>query len=173
MSKKSDYTEEEWSVISALPPMIGAVVAGIDKSGVVGTFKEMQASMQTAISGLRDHQDNELIQDIVRGESTNIREAMATAQADQQKLMVRAKEAGVKGAEDFAELAIKDCAVVADLLDAKSTPEETADFKQWATSIGQAVAEAAKEGGMFGFGGGEVSDKEAALLERITIALRV
>lgn len=173
MSKKSDYTEEEWFILSSLPPMIGAVVSGIDSSGVVGTFKEMQASMQTAVSALRDHESNELIQQIVRGEATNMRDAMAASQANQKRLLERAKAEGVKGPEDFAELAVKDCAVVADLLDAKSTPEEAADFKQWATSIGQVVAEAAKEGSMFGFGSGEVSDKEEALLKRIQDALRV
>ncbi|HXW01019.1 MAG TPA: hypothetical protein VEC93_21580 [Anaerolineae bacterium] len=40
------------------------------------------------------------------------------------------------------------------LVDQKAPAQEAQEFKQWLASLGQKVAEAAKEGGFLGFGGG-------------------
>ncbi|MEM7387784.1 MAG: hypothetical protein AAF514_22850, partial [Verrucomicrobiota bacterium] len=87
MSTQTDYTSEEWFLISTLSPMFGSVVAAIDQSGIVGTFKEMSASMQAGAAALRDHQDNELIQAVVQRKVSGFKEAMADAQAKQKALL--------------------------------------------------------------------------------------
>jgi hypothetical protein len=52
-------------------------------------------------------------------------------------------------------------------VDATATPEEAAQLKQWLYGVGDAVANAAKEGDLLGFGGKRVSDAEAAVLVEI------
>jgi hypothetical protein len=51
-----------------------------------------------------------------------------------------------------------------EVLDRKSTPEETRAFKDWLIQIAQATAEATKEGGFLGIGAVRVSDKEQMAL---------
>jgi hypothetical protein len=51
-----------------------------------------------------------------------------------------------------------------EVLDQKSTPEETRAFKDWLIQIAQATAEATKEGGFLGIGAVRVSDKEKMAL---------
>jgi hypothetical protein len=60
-----------------------------------------------------------------------------------------------------------------ELLANKATPEEAAEVKQWLAKIGQATAEAAKEGGFLGIGGVLVSDEEKAALATIKSTLGI
>jgi hypothetical protein len=55
----------------------------------------------------------------------------------------------------------------------KAKPAEAQAFKQWLVSVGQKVAEAAKEGGVLGFGGTRVSEQETAALKELTSVLGV
>jgi hypothetical protein len=51
---------------------------------------------------------------------------------------------------------------------AAKAPGEAAAFKGWLQHISQAVAEAATEGGILGFGGKRISDAEKATLAQIS-----
>ena len=69
------------------------------------------------------------------------------------------------------ELAVTDAEAVSALLATNADASEAAEYKAWVLSIGQAVANAAKEGGFLGFGGESVSDDEEEILARITAAV--
>jgi hypothetical protein len=56
-------------------------------------------------------------------------------------------------------------------LNRKVKPEETDEFKKWLLTIGQRVAEASNEGGIFGFGCERVSEAEKNVLRQIACAL--
>ena len=58
-----------------------------------------------------------------------------------------------------------------DAMNRKVNPEEADEFKTWLLTIGRRVAEAANEGGLFGFGGERVSDAEKNVLRQIAFAL--
>ena len=58
----------------------------------------------------------------------------------------------------------------AGIVEAKA-PAEAAAYKRWLSSISERVANAAKEGTLFGFGGELVSDDEQAALDQIRGAL--
>ena len=81
-------------------------------------------------------------------------------------------QARLKGSKpgEVKDNAIAGLRQVAALLDAKA-PSDAAAYKSWLQSIGQHVAEAAKEGGFMGFGGVQVSDAERATLAEISSAL--
>ncbi|MGH6886685.1 MAG: hypothetical protein ACREGK_11505, partial [Geminicoccales bacterium] len=81
-------------------------------------------------------------------------------------------QARLKGSQpgEAKDKAVQGLRQVAALLDAKA-PNDAAAFKAWLQSIGQQVAEAAKEGGFLGFGGVQVSDAEKATLAEISNAL--
>jgi hypothetical protein len=52
-----------------------------------------------------------------------------------------------------------------------ATPEEAAAFGRWLVAAAQAAADAAKEGGFLGFRAEQVSDREAAMLDRVRAAV--
>ena len=54
---------------------------------------------------------------------------------------------------------------------AAKAPGDAAGFKAWLGQVGQAVADAASEGGFLGFGGVQVSEAEKATLDEIAVAL--
>ena len=60
---------------------------------------------------------------------------------------------------------------VSALLNRSATPEEASQYRKWVQEIGTATAEAAREGGLLGFGGRDVSDAEADCLEILRQAL--
>ena len=53
------------------------------------------------------------------------------------------------------------------LLTEKTTPEETAQFREWLRSAAQRAATAAKEGGFMGFNAERVSEGEQQMLEQL------
>lgn len=69
------------------------------------------------------------------------------------------------------ELEVTDAEAVSALLATNADASEAAEYKAWVLSIGQAAANAAKEGGFLGFGGDSVSDDEEEILARITAAV--
>ena len=66
---------------------------------------------------------------------------------------------------------VEDCRAAAALVDAKSAPQEAAEYKQWALSVAEKVAMAASEGGFLGFGGEQFSEPEKHFLSEIEAAL--
>ena len=84
---------------------------------------------------------------------------------------LKEKLSGLKPAEITARC-IETLGQAGILVDAKA-PVDAAAFKDWLRQISQHVAEASKEGGFFGGGGGPVSDKEKATLQDISSALKL
>jgi hypothetical protein len=60
---------------------------------------------------------------------------------------------------------------VAALLEKKAKPDEAQGFNQGLVFVAQKVAEAAKEGGLLGFGGPQVSEEEAATIKDLSRSL--
>lgn len=172
MTYKDDFSEQEWFLVSSLPSMIGAAVATAGKSGFFGTMKEMMASARGMMEAQAEYANNELIQSIVN-QVNNKDDAKAQAEQYQQMAMEKMQEANVKTPDQLAQLVLDDCYTVSDLLAERAAPDEVAEYKAWAMSVGQKVAEAAKEGGFLGFGGERVSDSEEALLADVAAALNV
>ena len=78
---------------------------------------------------------------------------------------------GLKDPEQCTQSALSHVRAVNELINRKVKPEEADEFKKWLLSIGQRVAEASNEGGIFGFGGERVSEAEKNVLRQIAFAL--
>ena len=84
---------------------------------------------------------------------------------------LKQKFTGLKPAEITAKC-IETLGQAGAVVDTKA-PDDAASFKAWLRQISQHVAEASKEGGLFGGGSGPVSDKEKATLQQISSALKL
>jgi hypothetical protein len=53
------------------------------------------------------------------------------------------------------------------IVDQKATPEEAREYRDFILKVADVVAHAAKEGGVLGIGGKEVTDQEQAVLDEL------
>lgn len=170
MSIKDDFTENEWFVLSSTPAMIGAAMSSAAPSGVIGTVKEMTAGMRGTVQGLTDYPESELIAALLE-KAENWEEAKDKMEDYREKAKERLDGAEIKSREELQSHVLSDCAAAAKLVDEKCSPSDAAIYKEWSVKIANKVAEAAKEGGILGFGGERVSAEESELIAKIEAAL--
>ena len=157
MSTKADYTKEEWDLIVKSPVMAALAVMAASPSGPIGALKEMFAVGKGLWAGA-EGTTNPLIGALLADLKAGARPAMPTERPQD---LAQAKAQAVAG-----------CREVAALLDRKA-PAEAEGFKRWLLGSAQGVAEAAKEGGVFGIGGVQVSEAEKTALAEVAQALGV
>jgi hypothetical protein len=157
VSTKADYTKEEWELIVKSPVMASMAVIAASPSGPIGVLKEMFAVGKGLWAGA-EGTTNPLIGAVVADLKAGARPAMPTERP-----------------QDLAQAkaqALDACREVAALLGRKA-PGEAEGFKRWLLGSAQGVAEAAKEGGVFGIGGVQVSEAEKTALAEVAQALGV
>ena len=164
MANKQSFTTEEWNKILEGVALSGVAVTAADPSGLLGLFKESFASANALISAKQDPGASELVKSVIADfESsdgrTKVRESLK-------------KRLAGAGQGDVSKRSLDVLREVSALLDAKA-PDEAAAFKSWLRAISTSVAEAASEGGVLGFGGTKVSDKEKATLSDVAKALGI
>jgi hypothetical protein len=96
---------------------------------------------------------------------------MAKAKEFREKSMQRLKDKGIDSHEKLQQQLIEDCKAVAALLTEKASPQEATEYKEWAMSVAENVAKAAKEGGFLGIGGERISAGEKEIFAEIGQAL--
>lgn len=164
---QENFTEDQWFVISSAPSLVGSAMAVAGRSGVMGTMREIMTSGQTLAAGGEKYPNNPLIQAIVPDRNTDRDQAKAQLMASRDKLMEQLKEQGIQSPEDMADFAIQSLENALSMIGDVASYQDVAEYKEWVMETGQAVAEAAKEGGFFGMGGQQVSDAESAFLSRV------
>lgn len=168
-----NLTEEELQLLASLPQSIGSVVAFAGRSGLFGTAKEMFASGQALMAGVKDFPGNELIEAIVPNPAAADKSAeLEQARKTRDWAMARLKAKGITSAEKMAAQTLEDAREAAQLLDTKVDPAQAAQYRQWALAVAEKVATASTEGGFLGFGGTRLSDAEKAIIDQIRAALR-
>lgn len=163
LADKSNFTQEEWTLLLESPMMAGMAITAADPSGLWGLLKESFASGSALARAMTDPGSNPLVKALATDFSTS--EARSAARDG-----LKAKLANSKTAE-LKTKSIEALRQVSAVLRAKA-PGDAADFKSWLRQISQATAEAASEGGgLLGLGGVQVSEAEKATLAEISNAL--
>jgi hypothetical protein len=169
MSLENRFTHEEIFLLSSTPIQIGTVMAFAEGSGL-GTIKEMFASSKAFVNGLKQYPHNEIIKGILPN-LTDLKESMGKAKEIREEAIKRLKDKGIKSNEDLREQLLRDSRSVSQILEDKATVEEAREYKEWAMSIAENVAKAAKEGGILGFGGTRISAAEKEAFAQIAEAI--
>ncbi len=162
MSRKENFTPDQWKLLLDVPPLVGTAVMMAGNSGL-GTVKEAFAIASGVLAARHGYEGNQLIEDLIQGR---------LKEGDRSEVEKFSNQYRGMNAEQVIEAAVQKCELVAALLDEFSDPQEADQFKAWTMSVGQNVAEAAKEGGVLGFGGERVSPQEQEVLDRVQAALR-
>ncbi|MGC2401827.1 MAG: hypothetical protein WA510_18670 [Acidobacteriaceae bacterium] len=157
MSGKADFSVDEWDLLRTAPMMASLLVVAASPSGPVGLIQESAAAGKVVTDAAATAQ-TPLLKELAQDLSEKMTIPRAPEGATPEK---------VQGAA--AEILRRTSALLA----AKATPEEANEMKEWLSRIGQATAEAAKEGGFLGFGGTLVSEDEKTALSTLHTALGV
>ena len=172
MSIKDQFTEDEWFLLSSTPAMVGSAMSSAASSGVIGTVKEMTASMKSTVAALKDYPDSELIQALLqKAENWDAAKDKMSDYRERAKQKLETQQ--IKTREQLHQQAMKDCQDAAKLVDAKCSAADAKAYREWTLKVANNVAAAASEGGFLGFGGERISPEETALLGRIEEALGV
>ena len=146
MTKKADFSKDEWQMITDGPEWILAALAAADGNVALTTKSKESSAFKKVIKDYRSR--SELVAEVVD---------------DKTKTSKATKSATLSDAEQALE-------EINDLLDAKATSADASDYRKFLTSIADSVAEAAGEGAL-GIGK-KLSDKEAKALTKIKAALK-
>jgi hypothetical protein len=157
MPGKADFTPEEWKKIVAAAPMVGLAVTCASPNGPWGVMKEMLSMGMAMAEMLQKGSSNPLIADL----AVDLK-ARETKPEPPQNL---------KDPEQCKDAALQHVRAVNGILDSKVKGPEGDEFKRWLVTVAHRVAEAANEGGLFGFGSERVSEAEKSVVRQIAFAL--
>jgi hypothetical protein len=157
MTKKSDFTEQEWARIRRSPFVAGMAISIADPGGPIEMGKETMASIRSASVPPGE-------QELLMSVAQDIRAMM------QEKKNPMGDFKPAKGAL-AGQAVLDELRAVNEIVTAKATPDEASAFQDWLVATAKAAAEAAKEGGFMGFRAELVSEGEQAMLDKLGSAL--
>jgi hypothetical protein len=152
VTKKADYSEDEWATLRRAPMVAGMAITLADPGGPIEATKEIMATLKAITS---PGSDEELVVALSQ-------DAMALAQ-QHHNLRGDFKPRGTMAGQQVLD----ELRRANDIVGAKATLEEAAAFRAWLMEAAKAAAEAAKEGGFMGFGAELVSQGEREMLAQL------
>ena len=159
MSTKSEYTDEEWTLLLKTPAMIGLLVVTAAPSGPIGVFKELSSMGKWILAAGENAPAGTLVAAIV-----------ADIRAIAEKKLPAPSDEKIPPAE-FRSRTLETLRKAVAILAAKAPPAEAEAYKQWILDVATNIARAAKEGTILGFGGTLISDSERGIVREIADAL--
>jgi hypothetical protein len=142
MTSKSEFNAEEWDRIAQAPALAALMVMVADRGGAI----RESIALGRAYAEARRDGGSELIEELVATPPHLNPADMGPADQLRSELPQRVEEA---------------LRVVKE----KATPAEAQEYRDFILGVADVVAHAAKEGGVLGIGGKEVSPEEQAVLD--------
>ena len=155
MTGRSDFTVEEWSILTRAPKAVALAVMAAEAGG----RDEVQAEVLAL-----DH--------ALQASTRDIDPRIVRLVADE----IHPLGSFVPPHLDFVPLmmtAIELSGQAKALLFEKAPAQDGKAYRQWLLTLGLQVAGAAKEGGLLGIGGARITENEKAVLSVLSIALGV
>jgi hypothetical protein len=144
MTTKTDFNAEEWERVEHAPAFAALMVIFADRGGVI----RESIALGKAYAEARSDGGSELIQALVETPPRLNPKDLGPADQLRTELPHRVEEA-------------------LRVVEEKATPEEAREYRQFILRVADVVAHAAKEGGVLGIGGKEVSAEEQAVLDEL------
>jgi hypothetical protein len=164
MAVQDQFTPEEWKQVAAGPTNAGMLIAFAKLQGPIGLAQEMKAIYDATVTGVMNSPSE--LQRAIGAQLAQQRDSAKQNEEDKARAKQAAEEAKGDPQAFFLEAITGAVALVQ-----QKTPDETGTYKAWLLEIAQKTAQAAKEGGFFGFGGTQVNPEETASIERLTAAI--
>lgn len=160
MSVKDKFTPDEWKSLISAPMLATYAVAGAAPSKQDDFIREMEAAAEGIAEGEQRAASNSVLGAVIA-------DIVANAGDDQRGQTEKISPGEVK------VRALDACRSAAAALAAKAGVEEAYEYKRWVLVVAEKVASAAREGGVFGFGGEQVSGSEIATINELGEAISI
>jgi hypothetical protein len=164
MAVQERFTPEEWQEVVTGPIDTGLLIAFAHPQGPIGLSQEMQAIYGATVTGVINS-PSELIREVG---AILARKKGEGGEADQMKASAQQAKAQSQGDPQGFFLGRVTRAVA---LVSEKAPDDATAYKQWLVECAEKTAQAAKEGGHFGFGGVQVTPRETAAIDRLRAAI--
>jgi hypothetical protein len=157
MSLYADYEPDQQRVLVRAISAAAVLVTTASPGSGADTVSEGFAAAEYVLGSLQANIGNTLVSSVILA----IRDRLAA----EEPFPDYAQVAAAPDAADQARAALTACAA---LLDARTTPEEAAGYKDWLVGVAQASAQGATEDrGFLGRGGVQVNDAERAAMGEV------
>jgi hypothetical protein len=163
MATKEAFSAEEWNLIRVAPILVMTGVAASDPGGLIGAFKESFSGVSSMMGAFKESSALELMSSLMAEKS------MPTMPDKKQML---GEGSGEQQSANFKNAVLGYVKQAVALIKSKGSPEEAAAYEKMMAAVAEKVANAAKEGTFFGFGGERVSAGEKAFLDELNAALK-
>jgi hypothetical protein len=160
MSAKDKFTTEEWKLLIKGPMLAAYAVAGAAPSKQEDFVREMGAVAEGIIEGEGRAAKGSVLEAVIADIYANADDAQ---RGQTEKLSL----------DEVKGRALETCRAVDVVLQGKVSAEEAYEYKRWILVVAEKVAAAAKEGGLFGLGGEQISGSEIATINEIGEAIRI
>lgn len=148
MTTKSEFNAEEWDGVAQAPALAALMVMLAARGGAI----RESIALGKAYNEARGDARSELVREVVSSPPRLDPGSMGRPEQLASQLPQRIDDA-------------------VRIVDQKATPEEAGDYRDFVLRVADVVAHAAKEGGVLGIGGKEVSDEEQAVLDELSAKL--
>jgi hypothetical protein len=144
MTTKSEFNAEEWDRVARAPALAALMVMLAERGGAI----RESIALGKAYAEARRDGGSELIDQLVASPPQLNPAELGEPQQLRAQLPERVREA-------------------VQMVDQKATPEEAEEYRAFILRVADVVAHAAKEGGVLGIGGKEVTEQEQAVLDEL------
>ena len=162
MAKKETFSAEEWNLIRVAPILVMTGVAASDPGGLIGAFQESFSGVKNMMAAFKESSALELMSALMAEKSMpsmpDKKQMLGEGNAEQQTA-------------NFKNAVLGTVKQAVGLIKSKGSPEEAAAYEKMMAGVAEQVANAAKEGTFFGFGGERVSAGEKAFLDELKAVL--
>jgi hypothetical protein len=160
MATIDDFTPEELLLIQHAPVRVIAGAVASEPDGMTGSMREMIDGVE-GFANTMAREGDRLLNDLFRSIDQT-----APDDFDMERIsLAEHREAVMQEGIESAREALA-------VLQAKADPADAATYADALLDAAEAAVHAAKTGGFLGFGSAEVSEREAAYVQRLAEALR-
>ncbi|HEX8422510.1 MAG TPA: hypothetical protein VF634_03820 [Pyrinomonadaceae bacterium] len=160
MSVKDKFTPDEWKSLLKAPMLAAYAVAGAAPSKQDDFIREMAAVADGVVEGEQRAAKDSLLGTVIAEIVANAEDAQ---RGQTEKLSL----------DEVKSRVLETCRDVAAALETKADAQEAYEYKRWVLVVAEKVAAAAKEGGLFGYGGEQISGSEIATINEIGEAIKI
>jgi hypothetical protein len=161
MTTRADFTDEEWTKVSAVPGLV-LVAACLSDGHMMPSVRELKAGSEALAQGIDAHPDNAILQEWKTGAKQGAEAAKQEAKPEEGEKVENVAQA--------VDSIVADLEPGLELLRAKVTPEEFSQIGEVLNATAKAVVERLGDG-FWGSGKEKVDATEQQFIDRLAALL--
>jgi hypothetical protein len=158
VTNKADFSEDEWTRLERAPFIAGMSISLADPGGPIEAVKETAATLKT-VTRAAEGGRGDLVDAVARDVADGLKQ--------RQNPLSGYKPKGATAAVEILD----ELRTVNRIVTEKASPGDAEAFRAWLLEAAKEAADAAKEGGFFGFHAERVSEGEQRMLDQLAEAL--